>query len=141
MGKHVNSLYFGQKEIPPEERMLHKVLGQLHPAYKEVLELTEGYSYEWKYYGKTLGWQLKVTHKGKALLYLTPLENSFRIGFAVRENEKEALLKSDLPPKTREQLAIARKYPEGYPLQLEIKTKTDMKAVRIALGVLKQLRS
>ena len=137
----MNSAYFDQKEVAPDEPKLKKALGELYSAYKEVLELTDAYDKEWKYYGKKFGWQLKVTHKGKAMLYLTPLEKSFRIGFGVRENERERLLKSSLPPKTNEELATAKKYPEGYPLRLEIKSKTDMKIVRVTLEVLKELRS
>jgi len=137
----MNTAYFDQKDALPDESKLKKVLGELYSAYKEVLEMTEAYDHEWKYYGKKIGWQLKVTRKGKALLYLIPQENSFRIGFGVRENERERLLNSSLPPKTKEELATARKYPEGYPLRLEIRSKTDMKIVRVTLEVLKELRS
>ncbi|MGA9363282.1 MAG: DUF3788 family protein [Bacteroidota bacterium] len=137
----MSSAYSDQKEAAPDESKLKKALGELHFAYKEVLELTEAYDHEWKYYGKKCGWQLKVTQKGKALLYLTPLERSFKIGFGVRENERERLLNSSLPPKTKEELAAAKKYPEGYPLRLEIKSKTDMRTVRTVIEVLKESRS
>jgi hypothetical protein len=59
----------------------------------------------------------------------------------VRENEKERLLNSSLPPKTKEELAKAKKYPEGYPVRLDIKSKTDMRSVRVVLAVLKESRS
>jgi hypothetical protein len=137
----MNTAYFDQKEVTPDESKLKKALGGLYSAYKEVLELTGAYDHEWKYYGKKFGWQLKVTHKGKALLYLIPLERSFRIGFGVRENERERLLNSSLPPKAKEELATAKKYPEGYPLRLEIKSKTDMRTVRAVLEVLKESRT
>jgi hypothetical protein len=136
----MNTAHSDQKGVTPEEPKLKKALGQLYSAYKETLELTGAYDHEWKYYGKKHGWQLKVTQKGKAVLYLVPQEKSFRIGCAVRENEKERLLKSSLPPKTKEELATAKKYPEGYPLRLEIKSKTDMRAVHVVLEVLKELR-
>jgi hypothetical protein len=137
----VNTAYFGQKEVIPAESKLKKAFGGLYSAYKEVLELTDAYDHEWKYYGKKYGWQLKVTRKGKALLYLIPQEKSFRIGLAVRENERERLLNSSLPPKTKEELATAKKYPEGYPLRLEIKSKADMRTVRVLIEVLKESRS
>ncbi len=137
----MNATYFDQKEVIPGESKLKKALGELYSAYKEVVELTDAYDHEWKYYGKKYGWQLKVTHKGKALLYLTPLEKSFGIGFGVRENERDRLLNSSLPPKTKEELATAKKYPEGYPLRLEIKSKTDMRTVRTVIEVLKESRS
>jgi hypothetical protein len=137
----MNSVYFDQKKVTPDESRLKKALGELYSAYKEVLNLTEAFDHEWKYYGKKHGWQLKVVRKGKALVYLIPQERSFRIGCAVRENEKERLLNSSLPPQTKEELATAKKYPEGYPLRLEIKSKTDMRTVRVVIEVLKESRS
>jgi hypothetical protein len=129
-----------QKEAVPTESVSRRPSASFTPAYKEIVGLTKAFDHEWKYYGKKHGWQLKVVRKGKAFLYLTPQEKSFRIGLAVREKEKERLLNSSLPPKTKEELATAKKYPEGYPLRLEIKSKTDMRAVHVVLEVLKELR-
>jgi hypothetical protein len=137
----MDTTYFDQKEVTPDESKLKKALGELYPAYKEILELTDAYDHEWKYYGKKYGWQLKVMHKGKALLYLTPQEKSFKIGLAVRENERERLINSSLPPKTKEELASAKKYPEGYPVRLDIKSKTDMQEVRVVIEVLKEFQA
>jgi hypothetical protein len=137
----MHTAHFDQKEVTPNESTLKKDLGEVYSANKEVLELTEAYDHEWKYHGKKYGWQLKVAKKGKALLYLIPQEKSFRVGCAVRENEKERLLNSSLPPKMKEELAAAKKYPEGYPLWLEIKSKTDMRTVRVVIEVLKESRS
>jgi hypothetical protein len=56
----------------------------------------------------------------------------------VSESERDQLLNSSFPSKIREELATAKKYPEGYPLQLEIKSKTDMRTVRAVIEVLKE---
>jgi len=84
---------FNLKEAVPDERKLKKALGGVYPAYQEILTFIDAYPREWKFYGPKFGWQLKVTQKGKALFYLTPQEGSFRLGFAVREKEKEVLLR------------------------------------------------
>jgi hypothetical protein len=132
-------LFVDKKEIPTQPA-LRKTLGAIYVVYEVILKLTEAYSHEWKFYGKTLGWQLKAVHKGKALFYLIPLDGAFRIAFAVRENEKRALLDSNLPFAIKEQLKSAKKYPEGYPLRLEIGNKSDMQSVRTILTVLIQHR-
>jgi hypothetical protein len=126
--------------VRPDEPKLKKILGELYSAYKELLDLAEDFDHEGKYYGTKIGWQLKATRKGKALFYLTPIEQSFRIGFAVRENEWERLLNSNLSSQSKRQMATAKKYPEGYPLWLAITKKADMKDVRSVLEVLKELR-
>ena len=130
-----------RKETVPDEMALKQILAGAYPAYKEILTLIEGYSREWKYYGTTLGWQLKVTRKGKALFYLSLQDGSFRLGFAVRDKEKEVLLSSKLPAEAIEELTKAKKYPEGHPLHLLVNKQSDMKAVRLVLDRLKALRA
>jgi hypothetical protein len=131
---------FTRKDAAPDKLILKQVLGAVHPSYKEVLLLIEFCEQEWKFYGARHGWQLKVSKKGKALLYLIPLDKSFRLGFAVRDLEKRVLLKLKLPAKVKEELESAKRYPEGYPLKLLVKKESDMKAVRLIVNTLKELR-
>ena len=137
----MNAPFFNQKEAPPDEPKIKKALGELYATYKEILELTEAFNHEWKYYGGKIGWQFKAIRKGKSLFWLTPLEQSFKIAFAVKEDEKEVLLHSKLSAAATEELKAAKKYPEGYPLRLEVRKKTDMKTVRRVLKALTELRT
>jgi hypothetical protein len=79
-------------------------------------------------------------NKGKALLYLIPRKVSFMVAFGVREAEREALLESDLSQEMKEALASAKKYPEGYPLRVEVRRKDDMRSVRVIINALKKAR-
>ncbi len=135
-----SEVYFDRKEAVPDDLRLKRAFGAIHPAYKEILKLIEAYSREWKFYGPKIGWQLKVTQKGKALFYLTPQDGSFRLGFAVRDKEKEVLLNSKLSAKAKEELAGAKRYLEGYPLRLKVKKESDMREVRLVVDTLKALR-
>ena len=73
------------------------MLGDSYPEYQDLLKLTASLPHEWMFYGPKYGWKIKIFTKAKVLLYLTPKENSFSLGFAVRDAEREALLKSKLP--------------------------------------------
>ena len=137
----MNHTYFDSKDIDPTEQALKKALGELYSAYKEILELAGSFDHEWKYYGAKIGWQIKAANKGKALFWLAPLEGSFRLAFSVRQREREQLLKSNISPASKEQLATAKKYLEGYPLRFTVTKKSDMKDVRIVLETLKELRT
>lgn len=128
-------------EALPDEQKLKKALGVLYPAYREILDLAKDFDHEWKYYGRKIGWQLKTSRKGKSLFWLTPLEQSFMISFAVRESEKEALLHSTLPDTVKAELKAAKKYPEGYPLRLTIAKGSETKTARTAIDILIELRS
>jgi hypothetical protein len=131
---------FHSKASFPDDLSLKKALATVYPAYKKLLTLIEAYPREWKFYGPKIGWQLKVTKKGKALFYLIPQNGLFRLGFAVRDKEKEVLLNSKLPIKAKEELAIAKRYPEGYPLKLQVKKESDVRAVHLVIGTLKAMR-
>ena len=135
-----HEVLYDRREAVPDDLKLKKGLGDVFPVYKELLMLVEDYKQEWKFYGPKMGWQFKVTHKGKALLWLAPQEGSFRLGFAVRDKEKEVLLNSNLPAKAKKELAAAKRYPEGWPLRLQVKKQGDMKAVRLVVDTLKALR-
>jgi hypothetical protein len=124
----------------PDDSALKRSLGSTYAAYQELLTLASSFSHEWKYYGSKHGWQLKITDRKKALLWLTPLENSFRVAFAVRETERESLLQSNLPSAAKEELMSARRYPEGYPLRITVSRETDFNAVRLVVRSLTSMR-
>lgn len=136
-----SSVYFDRKKVVPDDPKLKKVLGVVYPAYKEILLSIDTYPQTWKFYGPGHGWQLKVTRKGKALFYLTPLVKSFRLALAVRESEKEILLNSKLPAKTKKELMTAKKFSEGYPLRFLVGKQSEMRAVHMVVAALKDLRS
>jgi uncharacterized LabA/DUF88 family protein len=136
-----SNIIFNRKESVPDDKALKRVLGQAYSLYEEILRLTDTVPREWKFYGTKYGWQLKPVQKGKALFSLVPLEKSFRVGFAVREKEREVLLKAKLPAKAKEELRKAKKYPEGYPLRLSVTRTADLKPVRLVIEALLSLRS
>ena len=130
-----------RQEEFPDDTVLKTVLGRAFPSYRDVVSLSRGFSGEWKFYGRKYGWQWKVHQKKKALLYLVPLKGYFRVGFAVRSEEREALLDSGLSDETKSALRMAKKYPEGYPLRFSVTCKADVKPVRLVIGVLTSMRA
>lgn len=132
---------FIQKNRAPDDAALKRVLSQAYAPFQELLRLTGAVPREWKFYGAKYGWQLKPVHRGKALFYLLPLEKSFLVAFAMRENERDTLLKEKLPQNLKDALRTAKKYPEGYPLRLLVARAADLKPVRQVIGTLLSLRS
>jgi hypothetical protein len=140
MEERTNRVPFDRKEAEPDDAKLKEVLGELYSAYRDIVTLAGTYRQEWKFYGTTYGWQLKATKNGKALFYLAPLEKSFRVGFAVREKEKEVLLNSTMPQRAKQELRSAKKYPEGYPLRFLVRRKSEMKVVCVVIDTVVSLR-
>ena len=130
----MDEFVFLDKTTEPSDAALKKALGAAFAQLRDLRKLLSDYALEWKFYTKKTGWTLKVAGKKRAACYITPLHGCFRIGLALRDNEKEAVLKSKVHKSIRDELASAKKYPEGWPLRLTVKTANDLK---VAVTVLK----
>ena len=126
---------FKEQSPKPSAELLEKALGKTFPFYEALLQLTGHFSAEWNH-SKTSGWMLKVSDRKKALFYLVPLENGFRVNLTVREAEKAMLLKEKSLSGLHEQLFGAKKYAEGFLLQFAV---TDRKSAKILLDFLGKL--
>jgi len=141
MKKSSNASRYGKKPAAPSYTELKQLFGTSFPEYQDLLKQTASLTHEWMFYGPKYGWKIKIFTKAKVLLYLTPKENAFTLGFAVRDDEREALLKSKLPKTTIDELKSAKRYPEGYPVRFEVKTKNDMNPVRLVVETLMSMRA
>ena len=136
----MSDIVLAEKSLTPDESQLESILDNVYSFFKKLEELTETYTHEWKFYNKKSGWVYKVSDKKKALFWVTPLRNSFNIGFALRESEKETLLNCEISSEIREKLISAEKYPEGYALRMNIKNEDDFNNLIKILHVVMKLR-
>lgn len=81
---------------------------------------------EWTFSGKKWGWAMRLNHKNRVILYLTPSEAAFFVGFALGEKAVTAARISDLPPALIEQIDDSQEYAEGRAGRLEVKTPEDV---------------
>jgi hypothetical protein len=63
---------------------------------------------------------LKVHANKKALFYLIPMKNKFKISMAIRENERDLFMGDPDLQAFHQQISGAKKFSEGYALQLII---------------------
>lgn len=66
------------------------------------------------------GWMQKISDSKKALCYIIPLENAFKVSLTVREKEREDFLKDKTLAAIHAPLSSARKFAEGYALQFAV---------------------
>ena len=111
---------FTDKLCPPEDCAVEEVLGRLYPHYLVLRSLCHDFMQEWRFPGKKYGWVLKVERKRKAVFWLTPLQNAYRIGFIVRLGEQEPLLEQIQPGVVRSALEHPTVYPEGLGFSLTV---------------------
>jgi len=58
----------------------------------KLMDISDSFSKDWNF-SKSSGWMLKVHNKRKALFYIIPMRNDFKVSMAIRKNELSKFLK------------------------------------------------
>jgi hypothetical protein len=128
------------KSIKPTEQAIQVALGSTYTYYKSVVDLASSFSQEWAF-TKSGGWTLKLSDRKKALFYLIPLNNRFKISLAIRENERETFLRDNELEMMHDKILLSKKYIEGFALQFEIANKNEFQSLELCIRKLIAMRS
>ena len=121
----------------PRKEELGTVLGQAAGWWDDLIERIRArfdpLAEDWVFSGKKWGWALRLKHKKRAVLYMTPAEGFFYVGFALGQKAVDAARASDLPPAVLGVIDGAQKYAEGRAVRLEVRSEPGVRsAVQIA---------
>lgn len=130
---------FLDQAVRPTEPLMRQALGQTYALYEKLMGQIAGFSADWTF-TKSGGWTLKVHDKKKALLYVIPLKDEFKIGMAIREAEREAFLKDVDLTAFHIDLESAKKYVEGYALHFKIFSASEYETFAVLLNKLIVIR-
>jgi len=122
----------------PEPPDLTPLLGKALPAWNALqtfLDALPGTASAWKFYGEKHGWQLKVTAKGRALVYLIPRNGRFGAALALREKAIVALRESGYPAERLREIEDARASSEGKPARVEVTGLRDVSLVKRLVSI------
>jgi hypothetical protein len=135
----VASSVFGDKATRPDDVGLASALGPAIDRWLVTINAVERefdpLQASWSYSGKAYGWSLRCSHRGRPVVYLTPLEAAFRASFALPERAMPAALDADLPANVREILASAPTYAEGRAVRLAITADEDVASLVTILRI------
>ncbi|MGB9978794.1 DUF3788 family protein [Methanobacterium sp.] len=131
---------FLDKDFKPDEQKLQSAFGEIYNYYEKLIGAADTFSQDWNF-SKSSGWMLKVHDKKKALFYLIPLKNEFKISMAIRENERKTFLEDIELEMIHDMLKSAKKYREGYALQFDVKNDSYFEITALLIEKLIVLRS
>lgn len=131
---------FLDKNSKPTEQTLQPTLEDVYEYYGKLMGIADSFLKDWNF-SKSSGWMLKVHDKKKALFYLIPLKNEFKISMAIRENERNAFLKDSELKTIHDMIKSAKKYREGYALRFNIKDEADFEMPGLLIKKLAMFRS
>ena len=123
----------------PDETALSEMLGKTAAHWNALLRhlasTVPGLVCEWKFYGPKYGWQLKVSSKRRAVLYLVPEQGAFVAAMALNDAAVEVMRASDLPEPIVREITTAKRYPEGRPARVRVTSRVHAGTVRRLLAI------
>ena len=124
---------FDNKAKEPRQGELTEVLGQAAQLWDQLISNVrcrfDPLAEEWGFSGKKWGWALRLKHKKRAVLYLTPSDGFFYAGFALGQKAVDAAHDSDLPPSVLDIIDNSQKFAEGRGVRLEVRSDVDVRSV------------
>ena len=121
---------FDHKAEEPTEADVAEVLADTNRLWIDLKSLLASQfsplAEDWTFSGKKWGWSLRLKHKKRAVLYMTPSTGFFDAGLALGEKAVAAANASDLPHSLLEIINGSRKYAEGRGVRLEVRSNADL---------------
>jgi hypothetical protein len=112
----------------PDDAELQKSLGKTFDLWQTIKEIAHlkypEYTEEWNFPGEKYGWSYRIKDKKRAILYLLPRENYFKVSFVFGQKATSKILESDISPKIKNDLNNARVYAEGRGISLGIEDRS-----------------
>ena len=122
------------KLTQPTPKELAGKLGQAKDLWNDVVTnvasecgITEK---EWNCYSPKAGWSLRLKHKKRNIVYLSPCAGSFRVAFILGEKAMRVAKNTPFPAKFAKLIAEAVRYPEGSAIRLEVTSAEDVAFVK-----------
>jgi hypothetical protein len=85
---------------------------------------------EWNSHSRKAGWSLRLKHKDRNILYLSPCEGCFFVSFALGDKAVQAARQSGLPQNVIKIINEARRYAEGTGIRIEMKKPKDIEIAK-----------
>lgn len=133
---------FQDKAIKPTDKDLPEKLGSSHQWWIQLHnfvlnEYPNGLA-EWNYPGKKYGWSYRIKDKKRAIIYLLPRENYFKVAFVFGQKAFDQIMSSDISIEIKKELEQATKYVEGRGIRIRIDNDSKLpdiqKLIRIKLA-------
>lgn len=117
---------FSDKTNPPTNADLRSALGDAYASWTGLLALLaeriDPITEVWGFTSASTGWGLRVVHKKRVILYMTPQRNQFLVSFALGEKAVAAARTATLSATVLKAIETAPRYAEGRGVRLEVKS-------------------
>ncbi|MCP4900682.1 MAG: DUF3788 domain-containing protein [bacterium] len=129
---------FDDKSEEPQPKEVIEVLADSSALWDELISIMreeyEPLAEDWVFSGKKWGWSLRLKYKKRAVLYLTPQEGLFSVGFALGQKAVDAAHREGLPQSVLSNIDSSQKFAEGRGVRFDVRQVEDVNhVVQVAL--------
>ena len=121
----MNSNAFINHPAQPTDRELSAALGSSRELWDRIrAELASELGVsgeEWNSYSLKAGWALRLKHKSRNMVYLSPCQGYFRVAFILGDKAMKAARATKLPKNVLKIFDEATRYPEGTAIRFDVK--------------------
>jgi hypothetical protein len=130
----MNASVFMDKLKAPTDGDLVTALGgtyKLWTALKNfVLEKYPAAIEEWNHPGKKYGWSFRIKDKKRAIIYLLPRQQFFKVAFVFGGKATELILQSEISSTIKVELKNARVYAEGRGIRIDVRNDANLADIK-----------
>ena len=132
---------FNDKKTQPTEADVRAALGRAWPAWEKLLSGTRErigpIDEVWGFTSSTTGWGLRLRHKDRVLVYMTPQKSQFLVSLVLGEKAVAAAQAIRLPSALHDAIDAAPRYAEGRGVRVVVKGVKDVAGL-VALAEIKR---
>ncbi|HSG29560.1 MAG TPA: DUF3788 domain-containing protein [Candidatus Krumholzibacterium sp.] len=125
---------FMDEENAPDREGLSEVLGVAMICWDDLRAyLAEKYDpleEIWKFGGAKYGWTLRMIHKKRTILYMTPVKGEVLVGFVLGEKAVKIARELGVDPDVMEIVEEAPRYAEGRGVRIGVRSKADLQGIK-----------
>ena len=131
---------FTDKAHQPTSEDLRTTLGAAHEAWKAMIDAVTSnipqLTQLWGFTSKSTGWGLRLRHKERVILYMTPSSGHFLVSFVLGEKAVKQAHAAKLTQPLLSAIEAAPRYAEGRGVRIEVKKRSQVPSLA-ALAVIK----
>lgn len=130
----MSSSIFMDKTKEPDQKELEQALGETYPLWNEIRDFTvKKYPKaieEWNCPGAKYGWSFRIKDKRRAIVYLLPRQNYFKVALVYGQKATDHAIGSNISNEIKEIIKSAPVYAEGRGFRIDVSRKEMMEDIQ-----------
>jgi hypothetical protein len=130
---------FTDKAKKPDQRDLEEALSNTFPWWNEIRNFTvkqyPNAIEEWNCPGAKYGWSYRIKDKKRAIVYLLPRQNYFKVALVYGQKATDQAIGSNIAGEIKEIIKSAPVYAEGRGFRIDVTSKEVIKDIKELIDI------